>query len=186
MGAVSALIFWIGGTIAEFIHGNYNPISDTVSELGALGTKSHVFMTLVMYLSGVTGILFAIGAIKASKQLGINILPAITAISIPLTTLWAAVFPSGTNQHPMAGPLVFVIYIGVIISLFVWRDKRLGTLRVWSAISLILLLGIFLRFTPFFPYHEGLIQRFAHLGWSVWFIAINVELGKLLRSPAGN
>lgn len=182
MGTVSALIFWLGGTIAGFIHGNYSPISDTVSELGALGTKSHVFMTVVMYLSGITGILFAIGAVMASRQAGINILPAITTVSIPLTTIWAAVFPMGTEQHPMAGPLVFVIYIGVIISLFVWRDKRLKTLYIWSVISLVLLLGIFLRFTPFLPYHEGLIQRFAHLGWSVWFVAINVQLAKFIKS----
>lgn len=181
MGTVSALIFWIGGTIAGFIHGNYNIISDTVSELGALRTKSHVFMTVVMYLSGVTGILFAIGAVKACRQAGISIIPAITTISIPLTTIWAAVFPSGTEQHPMAGPVVFVIYIGVIISLFVWRDEMLKTLWIWSTISLVLLLGIFLRFTSFFPYHEGLIQRFAHLGWSVWFVAINIELTKLLN-----
>src|SRR5476649_784522 len=95
MGTASALIFWIGGTIAGFIHGNYNPISDTVSELGALGTKSHTFMTIIMYLSGITGILFAIGAVMACRQAGINIIPAISTVSIPLTTIWAAFFPMG-------------------------------------------------------------------------------------------
>jgi len=183
MGTVSAAVFWIGGTIAGFIHGNYNPVSDTVSELGALGTKSHLFMTVVMYISGLAGILFTIGAVRACRKTGINILPAISTISIPLTTIWAAVFPMGTNEHPMAGPVVFVIYIGVIISLFVWRERKLRSLYIWSVISLVLLLGIFLRFTAFFPYHEGLIQRFAHLGWSVWFIAINVQLAKLLNKP---
>jgi hypothetical membrane protein len=181
MGTVSALIFWLGGTVAGFIHGNYSPISDTVSELGALGTKSHIFMTLVMYLSGITGILFSVGAVMACRQTGINILPAISAVSIPLTTTWAAVFPMGTPQHAMTGPVVFIIYIGVIISLFVWRGKQLKTLYLWSVISLVLLLGIFLRFTAFFPYHEGLIQRFAHLGWSVWFVAINVQLAKMVK-----
>ncbi len=115
MGTVSALVFWIGGTIAGFIHGNYSPISGTVSELGALGTKSHAFMTVVMYISGITGILFAISATMVCRQAGINMLPAISAVSIPLTTLWAAVFPMGTPQHAMTGPVVFVIYIGVII-----------------------------------------------------------------------
>jgi hypothetical protein len=181
MGTISALVFWIGGTIAGFIHGNYNIISDTVSELGALGTKSHPFMTVVMYLSGFSGILFSIGAVMACRQAGISIIPAISTVSIPLTTIWAAYFPMGTEQHPMASPVVFVIYIGVIISLFVWRRKAPKALWVWSIISLVLLLGIFLRFTSFFPYHEGLIQRFAHLGWSVWFIAINIQMTKLLE-----
>ena len=83
----------------------------------------------------------------------------------------------------MASPVVFIIYIGVIISLFVWRDKRLKALYAWSVVSLVLLLGIFLRFTSFLPYHERLIQRFAHLGWSVWFIAINLQLVKLVKMP---
>jgi len=186
MGTASALIFWIGATIAGFIHGNYSPISGTISELGALGTKSHVFMTVVMYLSGITGILFVIGAIMACRQTGINFIPIITAVSIPFTTLWAAIFPMGTEQHAMTGPVVLIIYAGVILALFVWRGERLKTLWTWSVISLVLLLGIFLRFTSFMPYHEGLIQRFAHLGWSVWFIAINIQLVKLvnLRSLA--
>lgn len=181
MGTASALLFWIGGTIAGFIHGNYNPVSDTVSELGALWAKSHIFMTVVMYLSGITGILFVIGAVAACRQTGVNYIPVITAISIPFTTIWAAIFPMGTEQHAMTGPVVFIIYFGVIASLFLWRGGRLKTLRIWSAVSLVLLLGIFLRFTPFFPGREGLIQRFAHAGWSVWFIAINIQLVKLLN-----
>src|ERR1700743_2728332 len=93
MGTVSALLFWVGGTIAGFIHGNYNPVSDTVSELGAYHAKSHVFMTVIMYLSGITGILFTIGAVMACRQAGISVIPVVTAISIPFTTLWAAIFP---------------------------------------------------------------------------------------------
>lgn len=181
MGTLSALLFWIGGTVAGFIHGNYNPVSDTVSELGALWAKSHIFMTVVMYLSGITGVLFVTGAIMACRQTGINVIPVVTALSIPFTTLWAAVFPMGTEQHAMTGLVVFIIYIGVILALFVWRGERLKTLRLWSAVSLVLLLGIFLRFTPFLPGHEGLIQRLAHLGWSIWFIAINIQLVKLLN-----
>ena len=164
-----------------FRSGNYSPISDTVSELGALGTKSHVFMTVVMYLSGIAGILFTIGAVMACRKLGLNIIPPIMAISIPFTTLWAAVFPMGTEQHAMTSQVVFIIYFGVIVSLFVWRGARLKTLWIWSVISLVLLFGIFLRFTAFFPYHEGLIQRFAHLGWSVWFVAINIQFVKMLN-----
>jgi hypothetical membrane protein len=181
MGTVSALLFWIGGTIAGFIHGNYSFISDTVSELGAYHARSHTFMTVVMYLSGITGILFSVGAVMACRQIGINIIPAMTTISIPFTTLWAAIFPMETPQHAMTGPVVFIIYIGVIISLFVWRGDRLKTLWIWSLISLVLLLVIFLRFTPVFPGHEGILQRSAHLGWSVWFIAINIQLVKMLN-----
>jgi len=181
MGTVSALTFWVGSIVAGFIHGNYSPVSGTISELGAIWAKSHVFMTVVMYLSGITGILFVIGAVMACRQTGINIIPVITAVSIPFTTLWAAIFPLGTAQHAITGPVIFVMYVGVILSLFVWRGARFKTLRIWSGISLVLLLGIFLRFTPFLPNHEGLIQRFAHLGWSVWFIAINIQLLKLIN-----
>jgi len=181
LGTASALIFWVGGTIAGFIHGSYNPLNDTVSELGALWAKSHLFMTVVMYLSGICGVLFCIGLAMACRQLGLNMIPPILAVSVPFTTLWAAYFPMGTEMHAATGPVLFLIYIGIILSLILWRGERLRTVRIWSAISLILLLCIFLRFTPFIAGHEGMIQRFAHLGWSVWFVSLNILFVKLLN-----
>lgn len=180
LGTTSALIFWVGGTIAGFIHGNYNPLNDTVSELGAIWAKSHLFMTVVMYLSGICGVLFSIGLVIACRQLRLNMIPAITAVSVPFTTLWAAYFPMGTEMHAATGPVLFLIYIGIILSLILWRGKRLRAVRIWSAVSLLLLLCIFLRFTPFIAGHEGMIQRFAHLGWSVWFVSLNILFVKLL------
>jgi hypothetical membrane protein len=184
-GTASAVVFWVGNLIAGYLHGNYSFLNDSVSELGALGTQSHDFMTVVMYLSGTLGVLFTTGAFKACRMLGINPIPAITCISIPFTTLWAGYFPSGNPMHAATGPVFLITYIGVILSLFLWRGEKLKTLRVWSFISLLLLMGIFFKFFPqVFGGHEGLFQRFAHLGWSVWFVAINFCFIKLLNSKS--
>lgn len=181
-GTASAIVFWLSNIIAAYIHGNYNFLSNTVSELGALGTKSHQFMTVCMYISGIFGVIFALTLIAACVQLGINVIPALTAFSIPFTTLWAAWYPMGTPEHSETGWVVFIIYIGVILSLFLWREPKLKTMRIFSGISLVLLMLIFLRFTPFFANYEGLAQRFAHMGWSVWFVSINIQFVKFFNN----
>lgn len=180
-GTATALTFWLSTLIAGYLHGNYNHISDTISELGALGTKSHVFMTCATYLGAVFGLLFFIGVCRACLQMKLNILPALSTIAIPFTFAWVAFYPSGTELHPVGGNAMFLLYIGVILSLFLWRGDALRTMRIWSFISLVLLLLLFLRFTPLIANREGLMQRFAHLGWAVWFVAMNVCFVRLLN-----
>jgi hypothetical protein len=181
LGTATALIFWVGSIIAGIIHGNYNPLDNSISELGALWTKSHLFMTIVMYLDGICGVLFIVGLILACRQLGLNIIPVVTAVSMPFTALWTTFFSLPSPMHATVGPVFFLLYIGIILSFFVWRGEKLKTVRTWSAISLLLLMGIFLRFTPLIYGHEGLIQRFVYAGWSVWCVALNVQFVKMLN-----
>jgi hypothetical protein len=181
LGTATALIFWVGSIVAGIIHGNYNPLDNTISELGALGTKSHLFMTVVMYLDSICGVLFIVGLIMACRQLGLNILPVVTAISMPFTAFWTTYFPLPNPSHGATGPVFFLLYIGIILSFFLWRGEKLKTVRISSAISLLLLLGIFLRFTSFVYGHEGLIQRFVYAGWSVWCITLNLQFVKMLN-----
>jgi hypothetical membrane protein len=181
LGTTLAIIFWVGSSIAGIVHGNYDPLDNTISELGKIGTKSHLFMTAVMYLDGICGVLFIVGLVMACRQFRLNIIPAIMAISMPFTALWTTYFSLPSPMHAATGPVFFLLYIGIILSFFVWRGEKLKTVRILSAVSLVLLLGIFLRFTSFIYGHEGLIQRFVYAGWSVWCITLNVQFVKMLN-----
>jgi hypothetical membrane protein len=179
-GTATALTFWLSTFIAGYIHGNYNHISDTISELGALGTKSHTFMTIATWLGAVFGTLFFIGIIRACRQVGVSVIPVLTTIGVPFSFAWVAIFPSGTERHPQGGIAMFLLYIGLILAIIIWRGERMRTIRTWSFISLILMLLLFFRFTSFIGGHEGLLQRFAHLGWAIWFISLNICFAKLI------
>jgi hypothetical protein len=78
---------------------------------------------------------------------------------------------------------MLLLFITIPLSLLVWRGQRLLTMRLWSFISAILLFLLFLRLVPpFRDQYEGLTQRFAHLGWSVWFVAIDLCFVQLLNN----
>lgn len=184
-GTITAILFWLSTIIAGFLHGHYNHLTDTVSELGALGTRSNLFMTIALSIATVTGLFFSVGLYRACRQMRMNIIPALTVISIPFSFAWVAIFPSGTELHSTGGNAMLLLYLGMLLALLLWRGKELLTMRLWSFMSLLLLLMIFLRFVPpFRGQYEGLVQRFAHLGWSVWFVALNICFIQLINNKS--
>ena len=136
-------------------------------------------MTAATWLVAAFGFIFFIGLVLTCGQLQINVIPALTTTSIPFSFAWVAIFPAGTIQHPQGGIAMFSLYIGMILTTLLWKDKKFRAIRMWSFISLVLMLLLFLRFTSFIIGNDGLLQRFAHLGWSVWFVSLNFCLAKL-------
>jgi len=129
-GTATSLTFWLSTIIAGFLHQNYNHISDTVSELGALGTRSHDFMTAATWLVAAFGFIFFIGLVLTCGQLQINVIPALTTTSIPFSFAWVAIFPAGTIQHPQGGIAMFSLYIGMILTTLLWKDKKFRAIRI--------------------------------------------------------
>ena len=64
-GTLTAFVFWVGTLIAGIIHGNYSHFTNTVSELGAIGTKSQTFMMVAVTLCGLLSLLFMVGMYRA-------------------------------------------------------------------------------------------------------------------------
>jgi hypothetical protein len=169
------------------VHGNYNHISNTISELGAIGTKSETLMETFTLLDTVLSVFFMAGLFIACSQLRLNILPVFGVIGFPIMFGWAAIFHSGNPLHSASGPVFLLLYIGALLSVFLWRGVEFKQIRKLSLLSLGIMLLIFLRFIPSATIqnnYAGLIQRFAHLGWSVWFISLGGCFIKLLENKA--
>jgi len=180
-GTATALLFWVSTFIGGYIHGNYNHLRDTISALGAIGSKSQSFMAVTTALCAAFSLVFMSAMISTCKKTGINILPAVSIICIPVMFAWAAIFPSGNPLHPVLGSVILVLYLGAISSLFLWRGQALRQMRMVSLFSIVAMMLLLLRLIPFFQNNcPGLIQRFAHLGWSVWFIGLNISFAKLI------
>ncbi|WP_345210734.1 DUF998 domain-containing protein [Mucilaginibacter gynuensis] len=182
-GITLPVIFWVSTVIGGFIHGNYNHLSGTISQLGALSSCSHVFMTTCTAICGALSICFVIGVYQACRQMGINIAPVFGMLAVPVMFLWAAAFPLGNPLHAVMGPVILLLYVGILISAFVWRGMALQQFRLISVISLLILLLIFLRFIPAVQNHyPGLVQRFVHFGWSFWFVSVAITFNRLLST----
>ena len=181
-GSLTAIVFWLSTIIAGFIHGNYNHFSNTVSELGALGTKSQTFMMVTITGCGLLSLMFMVGLYRACKVLGANTLPVYTVISMPIMFFWVSAFPAGTKLHATLGSVILLLYLGMLISVFVWRGSQYLQIRVLSVVSFLMLAALFLRMVPSIDNnYPGLIQRVAHLGWSVWLVSLNVSFVQLLN-----
>jgi len=179
-GYVAPVLFWLMTIASGAIHGNYNHLRNVISELGAIGTKSELFTSLVLILLSIACILFSIGFYRISKQEQLSILPAILSFATPITMIWAAIFTLGNEFHSATGPLPLLVIIGSLSAFFLWRkNKAFLNARKISLLSCVLMLLILTRFIkPFGIQYEGLVQRFFYLGWSIWTFGIAYYLSK--------
>lgn len=181
-GLVIPVVFWLSTMICGFIHGGYNHLTDTISSLGAVGTQSEPLMATLTMFGALLSIFFTIGVYEACKQLGISTIPVFTLPAFTLMMGWASMFHSGHKLHATASPVFLLLYLGAILVAVLWRGKReLWPIRLASILSLVMMLHIFLRFIPTVQNnYMGLIQRFVHLGWSIWFVVLSTGLSKLI------
>jgi hypothetical membrane protein len=184
-GIIIPVIFWLSTIICGFLHGSYSHISGTISELGAIGTKSETLMETFTLFCTVLSVFFMAGLFIACSQLKLNILPVFGVIGFPIMFGWAAIFHSGNPLHSASGPVFLLLYAGALLAVILWRGAEFKQVRMLSLLSLAIMLLIFIRFIPSATIqnnYTGLIQRFAHLGWSVWFISLSVTFNKMLAS----
>jgi hypothetical membrane protein len=174
-GIISPLLFWIVTITGGFIHGNYDHLHNVVSELGAIGTRSEIFMSTTEIIVYVLSVLSVIGFYKACKQTGANVIPVLTILALSISMFWAATFPMHHELHSALGPVPLILNAGVLLAIILWRKKKFFSIRIISVISFILMMLILLRIVPALRgNYEGLIQRFFYLGWTVWSIALSL------------
>lgn len=173
-GLVTPLLFWLFTIIAGFIHGNYNHFKNAVSNLGEIGSTSEIIMAFFTLTLAISSMLFSIGFYKASKQNKQNLLPAVLSFAMAISFLWAAIFPAGHQLHGALGPLPILIIIGALLLALFWKNtNQSDNIKLWSVVSVLIMLLFVLRFIPSIQQHyEGAIQRTLYIGWSTWFISL--------------
>jgi hypothetical membrane protein len=186
-GIISPLLFWVVTITGGFIHGNYDHLHNVVSELGAIGTKSEIFMSTTEMIVAVLSVSSVIGFYKACKQTRTNVIPVLTILTLSISMFWAATFPMHHELHGTLGPIPLILNAGVLLAIILWRGKKFFSIRIISVISFILMMLILLRIVPSLRgNYEGLIQRFFYLGWTVWSIALSLFFIKEIENKNYN
>lgn len=181
-GLLIPLIFWCSTFIAGILHGDYNHVRDTISELGAIGTKSEDFMTICTYFNVILSVLFLVGLFNACRQLKLNKIPLIGILGFGIMFAWAAAFHSGNPMHSKSGPVLLLLLAGPLLSTILWKRLEFKKLRRFSYLSFVIMLLILIRVIPSATIqtnYTGLIQRFVHFGWSIWFVSLSLTFLKL-------
>jgi hypothetical protein len=182
LGYWVVFLFWMMTFIAGFMQDNYHHLINTISELGAIGSSSQYFVAVILYILVFLNLCFCVGFYKALCFLKMPTLPSILSFAMPVSILWAAIFPQGNELHGSLGALPLLVVVGSMLSFVVWTTKhKVAKLRFYSLISFLVMLLIFTRFIqPFGSLYEGLVQRFFYMGWSIWTISISYFLPKIM------
>jgi len=182
-GYIAPVAFWITTLVSGYIHGHYNHAKNVISELGALGTRSEVITSTSLVLIAIMCVLFSVGFYRASRRLGRTTIPSVLSFAMPMSLVWAAIFPLGNEFHSATGPLPLLVILGSLVGFLGWRDvKAYASVRLFSLISLLIMLLLLLRFTGLFGRHyEGLVQRFFYVGWTLWYVSVSFFFIRPLR-----
>ena len=183
LGILSPLLFWFATLICGVRHGDYNHLTGTISELGAIGTRSEGLFAVLIFLSALVGILFFWGLCRACKRAGINLIPVIPVLFFCLSLGGISFFHLGNDWHPMVGQVSLAIILSPLLVLLLWRKRPpAGSRRLsWLVLlAMVLVLAMFIErpFPVFQEHFEGLMQRLFHFLWSVWFISLSLSFGR--------
>lgn len=181
-GLIVPLLFWGAILISANMQVNYNHFRDTVSALGAIGSPSEELMAILTWGCTAFSITFLVGLSVVCQQLKLHKAPLTGIVGAIVMFAWAATFHSGNPMHPKAGPALLLLLLGPFLSVILWKEVKLKPLRKFGILSIIMMLLVLLRAIPSetLQHHfTGLIQRFVHFGWSVWFVSLSLTFLKL-------
>lgn len=180
LGLFVPFLFWTSTVVGGIVHGSYSHVSDVVSELGALDTKSEAFMSSAELILAGLIVLFYVGLMRALRATKRSIAPVIPILLFSVALIGVAFFPLNNEVHPIAGNISFPLMFAPLLSLVVWRNSGLGSrYKILTLVSIFCTLSFAFRFAPSINQeYEGLIQRTFYLGWSIWFVALWVLFGK--------
>jgi len=174
-GLLTPIIFWITTLICGLILENYNHITRLVSELGEIGTKSQYLFTGGLVICSIFSLLFIFGLYKTAKQNGLSIIPIIILLAFSFSICGAALFPLPLKLHGILGMPSILLFLSPLSSLILWKTEKIPSIKYFSIIAIVIMtLGFTVYMPNFLSEYFGLKQRLFHIGWSIWFVYLNV------------
>ena len=180
MGLVAPLLFWVITIVLGAILTDYNHLQNTISELGAVRSKTEAAASVAFLFLAFLCLLFSAGLYRACLARELSTAPAWMTLCMPIGFSWAALFPLGNELHGLLGPLPLLLNLGALFAFFQWRsrDDYRAEAR-FSLVSFLIMTMLFLVFIDSVARsYEGLVQRLWYLGWTIWCISLGLRFSK--------
>ena len=182
LGWIAATIFIIGSFILGSLLQDYNPLSQTVSEIGQNGSPFSFHWQVFSTSIGLLLILFAIGVISFAKKNKLSIAPGIFMLSYGIAQLGVGMFPSPHQLHNVFGLSMTLGYFSPLVFALAWKNKMGKGFKQISLLAFVLIvLGIFLNLSPAFApalyplEYYGIVQRFLLFAFYVYVGFVSVS-----------
>ena len=133
-------------------------------------------------LFSILNLAFFVGLYHACKELGVPVAPALIIATFLLSIFYVALFSTPLFLHGVFGAITMLMHLAPLLAFILWRkNKQLTKLRIYSLVIFVLLAAQ--GAIPFIPGlltdYQGLVARFFHLGWSVWYVLLSFHFVKL-------
>lgn len=182
LGWIAAAIFIIGSFILGSLLQDYNPLSQTVSEIGQNGSPLSFHWQVFSTSIGLLLILFAIGVISFAKENKLSIAPGIFMLTYGIAQLGVGMFPSPHQLHNVFGLSMTLGYFSPLVFALSWKNKMGKGFKQISLLAFALIvLGIFLNLSPAFApalyplEYYGIVQRFLLFAFYVYVGFVSVS-----------
>jgi hypothetical membrane protein len=174
-GIFIPIIFWLTLGICGLMLVKYSFLSNIVSELGIIEYPTHLIFTIGLFLCAGLNVIFFIGLYKVCKNEKLNTIPIFIIFICAFSFIGIAAFPMPHRLHGLFGSLSIFLLLSPPLAGILWNKKiKLYNLWLFSVISLVFMALGFLAFFPvILSNYPGLIQRFFHIGWSIWFLYLS-------------
>jgi hypothetical protein len=169
---------------------NYDPITQTISEIGEKGSLFEVPYKITNLIVAGSFVLFSYGVFRFSTAHQLSPVPAFLLGFFALTQLGVSIFESPNPLHNLFGIASMPAFLTPLVLAITWRSAPgLHGLRKlsWLAGGLILI-AIAVNLSPLFirvPYiarHIGLMQRFLPL-FHLWCACLAISLSRNANAP---
>ena len=185
------IVFFILGAIRP----GYNPLTQTVSELGEVGAPNSTIASLYFIISGVLLILFSFGLYNGiNKGKGSWIGPLFLVLLGIFDSIGSGIFPCdpGCAGQTFTGKMHLIVSIigmfaMILAPFFIWRslkeDERWEGYQTFSLIIGIVIVVMAVIFIVAFSLAIliGLFQRILYGVFRVWIFVLAINLLRIFR-----
>jgi hypothetical membrane protein len=177
-GAAAAATFTGTYIALGLLSPGYDPISQTISELGESGSHFEQIFRVLMLASAVLIGLFSLGLYRYSRTGHLNPLTSALLAWLFICQIGVFIFEAPHYMHNVFGISSMISFLAPLVLAATWDSERYGTSRVISGVAAFLLIcaiaanmsPVFIDFekTDFIRSHYGAIQRMLYLIFYGW------------------
>lgn len=176
LGTLAGLIFFVTVYALASRVANYSHLSDTVSEIGQIGSPVELPFKLGILAAYISTVLFGLGLVFLARSKTISAAPALLVTFYGVLGIGIALFPTPHPAHNLFGLAMIIGYMSPLALAIAWRQyeplKKLA--RISSIVTILMLISIFLNISPLFTRdlfpleYYGIVQRSAFVIFYGW------------------
>lgn len=180
------VLFILGTILLGGLAESYDPISQTVSEIGRTGSVVKVPWQILCVFVGLLSGVFSGLLISFARKNQLSVVPGLFLLSYALCQIGLGFFPVAHPLHNVFGLFMIIGYCAPLSFALLWKNRMSAAFTVVSfGCFLLVVAGIFLNLTPAFSpelyplEYYGVVQRFLLFTFYLYIAFLSIYLSSV-------